>query len=451
MSLRKLEYIAHWLVRVARGTALVAALLYCIPGTALAADAPEDWSLHGQMTFVDQYHPAFKSPYRGAFSLDPGSRGDETFDLTLYAGVRLWNEGEFYVNPELDQGFGLSTTVGVAGFTSGEAYKVGKTNPYVRFHRAFFRQTFDLGGDAETVEPDANQLGHTQTADKVVVTIGKITATDMFDTNTYAHDPRRDFSNWAIVDSGAYDYAADAWGYSYGAVGEWTQSWWTLRAGFFDLSTIPNTTTLDKNLGQFELVAEAEERHTWWAEAGKLKLLGYVNRGHMGSYDDAVALGIATHATPDSSLVRKYASRPGAAINFEQKIDDNLGLFARASINDGSKEAFEFTEINRSLAAGLSLEGTGWGRPNDTVGLAGVVDALSAPARRYFAAGGIGILIGDGQLPRYNTEDILETYYNAQLTPWLAASVDYQFIANPAYNSDRGPVSVFGARLHAQI
>ncbi len=147
----------------------------------------------------------------------------------------------------------------------------------------------------------------------------------------------------------------------------------------------------------------------------------------------------------------KAASRPGAALNLEQQIDDTLGLFARASLNDGSKEAYEFTEINRSLAVGLSLKGGGWGRPNDTVGVAGVVNALSSSARRYFAAGGIGILIGDGQLPHYATENILETYYSAQMTDWLVASADYQFIANPAYNRDRGPVSVLSVRLHAQF
>jgi high affinity Mn2+ porin len=139
------------------------------------------------------------------------------------------------------------------------------------------------------------------------------------------------------------------------------------------------------------------------------------------------------------------------ALNLEQALGDNLGVFARASLNDGSKEAYDFTEINRSLATGLSFKGADWGRPDDTVGLAGIVNALSDPARNYFAAGGIGILIGDGQLSHYATEDILETYYSAQVTGWLAAGVDYQFIANPAYNEERGPVSVLGMRLHAQF
>ncbi len=423
-------------------------------GVAFADDsgaAPEDWSLHVQATFTDQYHPAFRSPYRGRNSLDPGSRGDETLDLTLFAGLRLWDGGEAYVDPEIDQGFGLSDTLGVAGFPSGEAYKIGSAVPYFRVQRLFLRQTFDLGGQAQDIEPDANQLGGTRTADNVVVTLGKLTVTDIFDTNAYAHDPKKDFLNWAIIDAGAFDYAADSWGYSYGIATEWTQSWWTLRAGLFDLSTIPNEPQLETGFEQFELLTEAEERHTLWGEDGKVKLLGFLNRGRMGDYNDAVQLALVTHSTPSTALVRQYASRPGGAINVEQQIDDTLGVFARASLNDGSKEAYEFTEIDKSLSMGVALKGTRWGRQNDTVGVAGEIGGISSSAQAYFAAGGIGILIGDGRLPHYGPEQIAEAYYSAQLTGWLAASADYQFIDNPAFNRDRGPVSVLGARLHAEF
>ncbi len=412
---------------------------------------PETWSLHGQATFVEQYHPAFRSLFQGPNSFDPGSRGNETIDLTLFAGVRLWDGGEAYADPEIDQGFGLSNTVGIAGFPSGEAYKVGKSVPYFRLQRLFLRQTFDLGGEMQRIDPDQNQLGGTRSADKLVLTAGKFSVTDIFDTNAYAHDPKSDFLNWSIIDSGAFDYAADAWGYSYGIAAEWTQSWWTLRTGLFDLSRVPNTTELVRGFGQYELVAEAEERHTLWDQSGKVKLLGYFNRGRMGSYRDAVALGVATATTPDTALVRRPATRPGFALNIEQQIDDNLGAFARASIDDGSEEAFEFTEINRSIAFGLALKGNCWGRPDDTVGVAGVVNAISRSARDYFAAGGLGILIGDGGLIHYGTEDIAETYYSAELSGWLSASADYQLVVNPAYNRDRGPISVLGARLHAQF
>src|SRR5437764_1479760 len=82
---------------------------------------------------------------------------------------------------------------------NSEAYKVGKAAPYFRLQRLFFRQTFDLGGDVQQIEPDANQLDGTRAADKVILTLGKLAVTDIFDTNTYAHDPKKDFLNWAII------------------------------------------------------------------------------------------------------------------------------------------------------------------------------------------------------------------------------------------------------------
>jgi high affinity Mn2+ porin len=424
-------------------------LLFSAGAWGQSSDAePEDYSFHGQFTNVTQFHPRFTSPYRGQNSLDPGNRGDETIDVTLYAGLRLWDGGEVYANPEVDQGFGLSNTMGVAGFPSGEAYKVGAADPYVRLPRAFFRQTIGLGGEVETIDPDANQLGGTRLCDNVVVTVGKFSVTDIFDTNAYAHDPREDFFNWAVIDAGAFDYAADSWGYSYGMTAEWTQSWWALRGGFFDLSRIPNGKALVRGFDQFEVDIEGEERHQLFDHPGKLKLLVFVNYGRMASYTDAVQLAQATGTAPDVAAVRHYQTRPGAALNFEQALSDDLGVFARLSINDGSKEAYEFTEINRSLSLGLSLKGARWQRPDDTVGFAFVVNDISNDARAYLAAGGLGILIGDGRLPHYGTEDIVETYYKLEVTEGVSLTADYQFVANPAYNNDRGPVSIFGGRIH---
>jgi high affinity Mn2+ porin len=420
-------------------------------GAAHAQDVPDWLSLHGQSTFVLQYHPRFPSAFQGANSLSPKSVGDETLDVTLFLGARLWRGGALYINPEIDQGFGLSNTLGVAGFPSGEAYKIGDTDPYFRLQRLFFRQSFDLGGDAQTIDADANQLAGTRTADNLVLTIGKFGVTDIFDTNSYAHDPRGDFLNWSLIDAGAFDYAADAWGYSAGAAAEWTRDWWTLRAGLFDLSNVPNSTRLDSRFSQFEMVGEVEARQSLFGREGKIKLLGFLNRGRMGSYDAALRLAQATGDTPDTALVRRYNSKPGAEINLEQPLGDNFGLFARASMNAGAQEAFEFTEINRSLSAGLSLKGADWDRPKDTIGIAGVVNGLSRDARDYFAAGGLGILIGDGALPRYGSEDIVEAYYSAQIADGFTASGDYQWIANPAYNRERGPVSVLALRLHAQF
>lgn len=413
--------------------------------------ASEDWAIHGQFTSVTQFHPSFTSPYRGANSLDPGNRGDETMDATLFIGVRPWVGAEIWADPEIDQGFGLSDTFGIAAFPSGDAYKVGSATPYFRLQRLFFRQTIDLGGDNEKVDPASNQLGGSRTADSLIITLGKFSVVDVFDTNAYAHDPGKDFMNWGVIDSLAFDYAADSWGYSDGLAAEWTQSWWTLRSGVFAMSTVPNGPRLQTDFSQFEIVSEGEERHTLWGRDGKLKLVGFVERARMGSYDDAVRLAEETHTIPSTALVRQYKSRGGAALNLAQSLTGELGAFVRVSMNDGSQEAYEFTDTNRSLAAGLSLKGNAWQRPDDTAGIAFVGDDISHSARAYFALGGLGTLIGDGRLPQYGLEQVVETNYSAQITGWLAISGDYQLVTNPAYNPQRGPVSIFGARVHAEF
>jgi len=415
------------------------------------AAAPEAWTLYGQAASVKQYNPSFTSPYQGANSLSPVSNGEETADLTLFLGVRLWDGGALYVNPEIDQGFGFDDTLGLAGFSSGEAYKIGKAEPYFRLPRAFTRQRFDLGGEAGTLSPGANELGGTETADNVTLTIGKFSVVDIFDTNSYAHDPRADFLNWSIVDAPAFDYAADSWGYTVGVAAEWTRSWWTLRGGFFDLSNVPNSSSLEPGFKEFALIGEFEGRYEFQGHPGKLKLLGFGNYGRMGSYSDAVQLGQATNAIPSTALVRHYAWRPGIDLNLEQEVTPDLGAFARISYNDGSKEAYDFTDVNFSASAGLALKGGGWNRADDVFGLAAVANGISGAARAYFAAGGLGILIGDGQLPHYRLEDIVETYYAMRVAEHFTVTADYQYVANPAYSRDRGPVSIFSLRVHAEF
>ncbi len=438
------------------GPALLGAAWAALASGASAAEPSSgvlpDWlAVHGQATFVEQGNAAFHSPYRGPNSLDPAARGRETADLTLYLGVRPWAGGELWANGEVDQGFGLSNTLGVAGFPSGEAYKVGRATPYLQLHRLFFRQTIELGGEREKVDADLNQFAGQRTRDRIVLTAGKFAVTDIFDTNTYAHDPKGDFLNWAIVDAGAFDYAADAWAYTYGGAAEWSFDAWTLRAGAVDMSKLPNSTELETDFSQFEMLGEVERRIHLFGQDGKIKLLGFLNRANMGGYADALALARATGTTPDVALVRHYRSRGGGSINIEQGLSEDLGFFLRASDEDGSKESYEFTDINQSLSAGLSLKGTSWDRKDDTVGAAFEIAGISKAFQAYLAAGGLGVLVGDGRLPHYANETVFETYYDVQLVKGIEAALDYQFIANPGYNSDRGPVSVLGFRLHGEF
>ncbi len=419
--------------------------------TADADNEPEQWAVHGQSTYTQQLQPAFRSPYQGPQSLSPAANGRETLDATVYLGYRPWDGAEIWLNPEADQGFGLSNSFGAAGYLSGEAYKLGQTDPYYRMARAFFRQTIDLGGESRKVDADLNQLGGSQTADRVVITAGKVAVTDMFDTNQYAHDPRNDFLNWSILDAGTFDYAADAWGTTYGGAIEWYQDWWTVRTGLFDMSSVPNSIALSLPLfHQTQFVAELEERHTLWDQPGKLKVLYWLSRGNLGSYENALALAAAIGTAPSTSLVRTYRSKYGVVLNLEQQLAADLGLFARAGWTEGGIEEDDFTDIDQTLSIGLSLKGTRWGRPDDTVGLAGVVNQISHEGKLYLAAGGLGGIIGDGQLPQAGPEQILETYYSYSAFSFARVSVDYQLVNDPAYNRQRGPVSAFALRLHVE-
>lgn len=408
-----------------------------------------DWSVHAQTTYVHQYAFPFRSPYAGTNSFISG-QARQTWDATFYVGWRPWKDAEIWVNPEIDQGFGLSNTLGVAGYVSGEAYKLGAAEPYARLPRAFLRQTFNIDGKEEEVERGPNQLKGTNRSNRVVVTIGKFGVTDVFDTNKFSHDPRVDFLNWSLVDTGSFDYAADAWGYTYGAAIEWYRRNWTLRGGLFDLPTVPNSTALDPTFSQVQWIGEIERRHELWGKAGKIAVTGFLTRSRMGRFEDATAIAQTTGQPADIAAVRQYRSRAGLSLNVEQQVTSHVGVFLRAGLADGSTESFAFTDIDRSLAAGMVVTGKSWGRPDDTIGLGGVLNDISAARKAFLNAGGLGILVGDGQLPRAAAEQIVEAYYSLPIASWRV-TFDYQYIGNPAYNTDRGPVSVIGTRLRKQF
>ena len=414
--------------------------------TALELDR---FAFHGQSTFIEQYAAPFRSPYIGPQSLSP-NQGRESLDFMYFIGVKPWKDAEIWIDPEFNQGFGLSNTKGIAGFPSGASFKVGSDVPYARIQRFFLRQTIDLGGKSQKVESDQNQFAGSNTTDRLVFTVGKFSISDVFDQNKYAQNPRKDFMNWALIDTGSYDYAADAWGYTYGAAAEWYQGPWTLRGGMFDISTVPNGTDLDTTFSQFQLDGEIERRYKLWNRDGKIAVTGFLTRAKLGTYQDAIALAQATGAPADIAAVRQYRTRSGLGMNLEQEVLDDLGVFARAGFASGDVEPDSYTDIDRTVAAGLSLTGKRWGRPDDTVGFAGVVNAITPIHAEFLNKGGLGILIGDGQLPHPGLEQIIETYYQFPIYAWKVM-FDHQFVVNPAYNRDRGPVSIGAIRLHSEF
>ncbi len=438
-----------------------------------AAPVLDNISFHGQFTAVEQAYPAFYSRFPdGPNSLPKGGEGRETTDLTLFAGFKLWQGAEFWLNPEIDQGFGVGDTHGLAGFPSAESYKLGWAWPYARVNRYFVRQTIDLGGATQKVEADQNVFEGSTTADRLVITVGKFQVVDLFDTNKYANSSKTDFLNWTSVNTGSFDYAGDAWAFTYGAALEWYKGRYTLRGGIFDLSQTPSAAGvygapgygLDPSFGQVELIGEIEERHELWGQPGKVKLTGYVIDGRMGDYNEALALqaknpNFILPPTADTAAnywinaTRRYRSSPGVNFNLEQGVTDTIGIFARAGWCDGDYELWDNTDVDASVQLGVSIKGTKWGRPDDTFGIDGVINEISGSHAAWLNAGGLGIVIGDGQghLPNPGWEKIIEAYYSYALSASTKLSFDYQFVDNPAYNTDRGPVNLFAGRFRWQF
>jgi high affinity Mn2+ porin len=423
------------------------------PGVATQPALPESdaWNVHAQTTLLPQGYLSFRAPYTGTNSLPGSGHLQETWTTTAFLGVRLWEGGEFYFNPELAQGFGLNGTLGLAGFPNGEAQKAGAAFPKIRPQRYFLKQTFGLGGEQEEVADAPNQLPGKRDIDRITLIVGRFAIGDFFDGNSYAKDPRADFMNWAMWSSVAYDFPADLPGYTRGAVVELNRKDWAVRAGLFEVPNAPNSDVLVFKTGG--AAVEFEGRYSIFDQPGKLRLGVFGNRGNTGNYRQALAIeaGDPTLDINDvMTSIRRDNPKYGFYANAEQQIVKDVGLFARASWNDGQNEILSFTDVDRSVSGGLSVKGSYWGRAADTFGIGGAVNGLSAAHRDFLAAGGLGLLIGDGAL-NYRHERIFETYYAYSLNKNFTLTADYQFITNPAYNADRGPVHIFSGRLHGEF
>jgi high affinity Mn2+ porin len=408
----------------------------------------QSWLLHTQGTEIFQGQPGFHDPYDGVNSLRSTDNFRQTSSLDLFFGARFWPGSEFYFNPEYFQGFGLGLTHGIAAFPNAQAYKVGKYRGDLFIPHLFLRQVWGLGGEQEQIDGDLLQLAGKADISRVTLTVGKMGVGDQFDNNAYAHDPTTQFLNWVLVDQGSFDYAADSLGYEYGATLELNQKRWAVRWGIFTVPRVSNGLATDGHYAKaWQQVAELEERYELCGHPGKIRFLGYLESAKMGSYR-------ATLNNPslgnDITQTRRYRYTYGLGINIEQEITKDIGAFLRAGYRDPNYEIWQFTDVTRSLSLGLQIKGSAWCRPNDTFGLADALDGVGHAQRRFFAAGGLGPLVGDGKLPHYGLENVIETYYNFEVFKGVNLSLDYQLVINPAYNQDRGPINVFAARIHFQ-
>jgi len=420
---------------------------------AMADEAGEEsWNAHAQTTYVWQSKPSFSAPYTGQYSLRTEREKSYSFSATAAFGWRPWQGGELYFDPELLQGVPLSGLVGLGGLANAELAKSSGSNPTLYRARLFLRQTWDLGdkdAGTESVGSDMNQLAGTVSKRRIVVTAGNLSVMDLFDNSDFAHDTRTQFMNVALTTHGAWDFPADARGYTWGGAVEYYRDDWVLRAGRFMQPAESNGLPLDKRIFRhYGDQIEVEHAHVMGDQPGKWRVVVFRNRANMGSFRDALDLAARDGTTPDVSRVRTEHVKYGFGIGAEQNLTPDVAVFGRASWNDGATETYAFAEIERALSAGLAIKGRAWSRSDDTLGIAVARDGLSADHREYLAAGGHGAFIGDGRLS-YRPETIAELYYSARVMAHAWISLDFQRITNPAYNADRGPVSIAGIRLHA--
>jgi len=429
---------------------IILLLISILPVFAQDSVKTENYSFHFQQTIITQYKPAFSADYSGRNSLSPLAETQTSITSTFFFNARPWKGFQVVFDPELSGGAGLSQTLGVAGFPNGETFRVGGVQNKIYIGRLFFQQSIEWGKEKDTLEADQLQLAGLKSKRYFSFGLGKFNMGDFFDQNSFSHDPRSQFMNWALMDNAAWDYPANTRGYVLGAYTELGQPDWTLRFAFTLNVTQANSSTWDAKIGKANTqTVEYERRYAIGGQKGTLRILGFLNNGKFGNYEQAIALD---PKAPNVDTTQAYGRHKyGFGINAEQYLTKDFGIFAKASYNDGHTQTWFFTEIDRSFTFGGVLKGTGWKRADDEIGIGFIANGLSAPHRQYLADGGYGFLIGDGKL-NYDPEMIAEFYYkfNAYQKKFFL-SPDYQFIMNPAYNHDRGPVNVFSIRAHIEF
>ena len=348
--------------------------------------------------------------------------------------------------------------MGLGGFYNGEITRAAGTTPKLYRQRLFVRQTWNQGGGSEPVESDLNWMAGTADRNRFVLTAGNFSTLDIFDKNDFAGDPRRQFMNWGNMASAAFDYAADARGFGWGAIGEWYQGDWAVRFGRMTGPRLPNGQPVDFNLlKHYGDQLEVEHDHELNGQPGAVRVMAWRNRAKLASFADATRYGDSVGWRPGANGLEYILDvrggekiKYGVGINLDQALSSDLGVYLRAMWADGKTETYAYAEVDRSLATGVSVKGTQWGRAKDTVGFSYLAHFLSADRRNYLAKGGISFFIGDGWL-NYRPEQVVELYYNMAIDKQLWVTANYQRIANPAYNADRGPVNIFGVRLHTEF
>ncbi len=438
----------------------------------------ESWNVYGQFTYISSWKRPFRAPYTNANgsvnSLVPDAERSFTGTFTLFFGTKLWKGGEAYLVPEVIAERPLSNLRGLGGSIQNfELQKTGGESPQLYRARTFLRQTFDLGGTPVEKDSDPMQLASTVGSRRLVFTLGSFTILDIFDRNSITWDPRQTFLNMAFMTHSSWDFPSDARGYSWGGTAELFWDDWAVRVGRITPPKNPNA--LPQEFRIFTYYGdqlEIEHDHKLLGQSGAVRLLGYRNRTDTGRFADAIAAyeadpthknagecggaglynyGSGNFSAPDLCWVRRPNVKLGAGINLEQHLTDDLGVFLRAMWSDGNNEVGAFNPADRSLSFGAAGKGSLWRRPLDVAGIGFGASWISEIHREYLDMGGVDGFVGDGHLPKAAAESVIDLFYSVNFVRAVWFTADYQRIWNPGFNPDRGPVDIFGGRVHAEF
>jgi len=407
--------------------------------------------LSGQANFISQWHPAFHSPYSGPNSLSPEAQDATSRVLTLFTGLRLTNSTELLCDVQESGGNAIGVALGVAGFPNLDVVRNPSLSKAPYIARLMWHQVIPLTRTKVVTDRNPFALFSQLPERRLEIRFGKMSLVDFFDLNTYGTDSNFQFMNWTVDNNGPYDYAADTRGFTFAAYVEYHDRNWSLRFAEALMPKIANGIHLDADLAraraeniELELRGNVLKRLQ-----GTLRLLSFVNHANMGSYRQAIDNFLAG-LTPVPEITDhplQSTVKYGFGVNFEQPLNNWLGVFGRWGWNEGQHESYAYTEADESVLLGAGANGSAWHRKADRAGIAFVSNGISNDHQEYLALGGLGFLLGDGRL-NYGRENIVETYYTLHLWRGVYPAFDFQYIDNPGYNRDRGPVFVPSLRLH---
>lgn len=424
------------------------------PATMFPHSESSRFWISGQVNIITQWHPTFRSPYQGPNSLSPEAQDASSRVLTLLTGVQVSGTTEFLADVQETGGHGIGETLGLAGFTNLDVVRNPTLSKAPYLARLMWHQIIPLSSEKSVSERTPLSLFTQLPVRRLEIRFGKYSLVDFFDLNTYGTDSNFQFLNWTLDNNGAYDYAADTRGFTYAAMVEYDDRHWALRFAEALMPKVANGINLDADLGRAHSENVEFEMHHAFAPKREsvVRLLGYANHANMGTYSVAVANFLAGE-TPRPEITAhplQTTIKYGFGVNVEQPLTDWLGLFARWGWNEGQHESYAYTEVDQTVQIGAGGQGTKWKRKLDRAGLAFISNGISRDHQQYLALGGVGFLLGDGQL-NYGRENIVEGYYTAHVWRGIFAAFDLQHVNNPGYNRDRGPLLAPAARLHLEF